>query len=257
MADDPFASEPLVISCTLFSNNKRNSVKALIDTDATGYAFIDETTAHIMCENLGINPIPLSKPKPIKGFDGHLAKQPITHAIYPGLTVQDHSELTAPMLITPLGQHPVILGKPWLNRHEVVLDMKFDRLIFVPGCCSHFGAPKATETREPGLKPLKEPPLNSSRKEDVTTPKVTEILKRSVNPAPSNQTKKPSIREPPVETNSREFNIAMVGAAAFRTAARQKGTQLFSITMSELRKQTTGSEKNLHLSEISEMTEEE
>ena len=49
----------------------------------------------------------------------------------------------------------------------------------------------------------------------------------------------------------------MIGAAAFRTAACQKGTQLFSITMSELRKQTTGSEENLHLSEISEMTEEE
>ena len=133
LADDPFAPEPLVTPCTLFNNNKRNTVKALVDTGATGYAFIDEMTAHIICENLGISPIPLSKPKPVKGFDGHLAKRPITHAIYPGLTVQDHSELTAPMLITPLEQHPIILGKPWLNRHRVVLDMKSDSLIFVPG----------------------------------------------------------------------------------------------------------------------------
>ena len=121
MADDLFAPEPLVTPCTLFNNTKRNTVKALVDTGATGYAFIDKTTAHIICENLGINPIPLLRPKPIKGFDGHLATRPITHAIYPGLTVQDHSELTAPMLITPLGQYPIILGKPWLNQHGVVL----------------------------------------------------------------------------------------------------------------------------------------
>ena len=115
LVDDSFASEPLVTPCTLFNNNKRNTVKALIDTDATEYAFIDETTAHIICENLEISLIPLSKPKPVKGFDRHLAKQPITHAIYPDLTVQDHSELTASMLITPLRQHSVILEKPWLN----------------------------------------------------------------------------------------------------------------------------------------------
>ena len=115
LTDDSFASEPLVTPCTLFNNNKRNTVKALVDTDATGYAFIDEMTAHIICENLRISPISLLKPKPVKGFDEHLVKRSITHAIYLSLTVQDHLELTAPMLITPLRQHPVILGKPWLN----------------------------------------------------------------------------------------------------------------------------------------------
>ena len=115
MADDPFAPEPLVSPCTLSNNTKRNTIKALIDTGATGYTFIDETTTHFICENLGINPVPLLRPKPIKGFDGHLAKRAITHAIYPDLTVHDYCELTAPMLITPLGQQPIILGKPWLN----------------------------------------------------------------------------------------------------------------------------------------------
>ena len=112
LTDDSFASEPLVTPCTLFNNNKRNTVKALVNTDATGYAFIDETTAHIICENLKISLIPLLKPKPVKGFDEHLAKRLITHAIYLGLTVQDHSELTASMLITSLRQHLIILEKP-------------------------------------------------------------------------------------------------------------------------------------------------
>ena len=132
LTDDSFASEPLVTPCTLFNNNKRNTVKALVDTDATEYTFIDEMTVHIICENLEISLIPLLKPKPVKGFDEHLTKRSITHAIYPDLTVQDHSELTAPMLITPLGQHLIVLENPWLNQHRVVLDMKSDSLIFVP-----------------------------------------------------------------------------------------------------------------------------
>ena len=47
LADDSFASEPLVTPCTLFNNNKRNTVKALVNTDATEYTFIDKITAHV------------------------------------------------------------------------------------------------------------------------------------------------------------------------------------------------------------------
>ena len=180
LTDDLFASEPLVTPCTLFNNNKRNTVKALVDTGTTGYAFINEITAHIICENLRISPIPLLKPKSVKGFDEHLAKRSITHAIYPGLTVQDYSELTAPMLIIPLGQHLIILEKPWLNWHRVVLDMKSDSLLFVPGRCSHFGAPKVPEPQKPEL--LEELHVINSSIETVPILKVTKILRRLSNP---------------------------------------------------------------------------
>ena len=74
MTADFFTSESLITSYTLFNNIKRNTVKALIDTDATEYAFIDETTVHIICENLEISSVSLSKLKLIKGFDKHLTK---------------------------------------------------------------------------------------------------------------------------------------------------------------------------------------
>ncbi|SLM39138.1 hypothetical protein LPUS_09608 [Lasallia pustulata] len=217
MADDPFAPEPLTTPCILFNNSKRNAIKALVNTGATGYAFINKTTAHIICKNLGISPIPLSRPKPVKGFDGHLAKLPITHAIYPGLTVQDHSELTAPMLITPLGQHPINLRKPWLNRHGVVLDMKSDNLTFVPGRCSHFGAPKAPKLQKP--KSLEEPYVINPSIKNVPITKVMKILKRPTNLVTLNQTKEPrlkestkqteklSLREPPKLVEPREFSM--------------------------------------------------
>ena len=49
----------------------------------------------------------------------------------------------------------------------------------------------------------------------------------------------------------------MVGAAAFQTVIHQKGTQPFSIMMSELDKQLSGLKDSIQLNEISEMTEDE
>ena len=43
-----------------------------------------------------------------------------------------------PMLITKLDQHPVILGKPWMKKHGVILDIKNDQFTFWPGHCQHF-----------------------------------------------------------------------------------------------------------------------
>ena len=84
-------------------------------------------------------PVKLVKSRPLRAFDGRRAR-PITEAIYPTLTIQKHSELTTPMLITDIGSHPIILGKPWQNAHGVLLDMEHDRLIFKSGKCIHAGA---------------------------------------------------------------------------------------------------------------------
>ena len=56
---------------------------------------------------------------------------------------------------------------------------------------------------------------------------------------------------------SRDFSIAMVRASAFQTAAHQKETQLFSITMSELDKQLSELKDGIQLNKISRMTENE
>ena len=72
-----------------------------------------------------------------------------------------------------------------------------------------------------------------------------------------NQTEKPSLRESPIVVKPREFSIVMVGAAAFQTVICQKGTQLFSIMMSELDKQLSGLKDGIQLNKISEMTEDE
>jgi len=110
-SNDFFASEPLTTECVLSSNEISYSLKSLIDTEAAGYSFIDELTAQNVCDHLQIESLSLTKPKSIRGFDDHYAKKLITHAIYPNLTVQDHMKRFAPMLITRLSQHQMILGK--------------------------------------------------------------------------------------------------------------------------------------------------
>ena len=119
-----FAEEALVASCML-GNNGEIKTTALLDTEATGYSFVDPAMARRVCDKLEIKPIRLSKPKAIRGFDGKRALD-VTHAIYPTMTVQDHRETVTPMLITKLGQHQIILGKPWMRKHGVILDMRND-----------------------------------------------------------------------------------------------------------------------------------
>ena len=87
MTDDSFISESLVTLYILFNDNKRNTIKAFIDTDIIEYVFIDEITVHIICESFRISFISLLKLKLIKDFNKYLIKQLITHVIYSDLTV--------------------------------------------------------------------------------------------------------------------------------------------------------------------------
>jgi len=78
---------------------------------------------------LEIAPIDLIKPKPLKGFNGKKARA-ITQAIFPNLSFQDYTETLYYLYITDLGEHPIILGKPWMNKYGVILDMATDTIRF-------------------------------------------------------------------------------------------------------------------------------
>ena len=113
-----------------------NKIKTtfLLNTGATDIAFIDlEMTCHVY-DVLKIFFIQLAKSKLIRGFDGKPAPS-ITHAIYSTLTVQGHTKLLAFFLITKLGQHLLILGKLWMRKYDVILDISCDKLTFWLGYC--------------------------------------------------------------------------------------------------------------------------
>ncbi len=130
ISDDSFTSESLTIECVLSSNEISYSLKSLIDTEAADYSFIDELIAQIVCNQLQIELLTLIKAKSIREFDDHYAKKLIIHVIYSNLTVQDHTIDTASMLITRLDQHQMILKKTWMNKIDLVIDMRIDSLQF-------------------------------------------------------------------------------------------------------------------------------
>jgi hypothetical protein len=108
--DNLFDDKPVIVDCTLGLKDEYKT-RSMIDNDCTEYSFIDTNIAHEMCEALEINPLKLNKPREVKNYDGRRDKN-ITHAIYPPMTIQDHTESFTSMMIIKLGQHPIILGKP-------------------------------------------------------------------------------------------------------------------------------------------------
>ena len=108
-----------------------------------------------------------------------------------------------------------------MNAHGVMLDMKYDRLVFEPGRCSHFGAPIA------------KPVVPTVSKVPASTPPTAEVskyrvLKREAVPYPPKSTAAAqgfSVKEPSVikasSTASKikgaeePLNIAVIEAASY------------------------------------------
>ena len=90
-----------------------------------------------MCDSFNMKPIPSSKPKPIKKYDGKIVDKRITHIFLPRFTIQGHQKSIFPILITKLGQHKTILGILWIKKHGMFLDIINDKFIFIFNHCDH------------------------------------------------------------------------------------------------------------------------
>jgi len=263
MPDDPFDSKPFTVDVTLSSLGKIFRSLALIDTEATGMAFIDESLMPELCERFDIQPIPLSKPKPIRSYDEIPGRKPITHALYTSVMIQEHKDEMMSLLITRLGQHKIIIGNSWLKRNQILVDPANDRLISslkirtskpaVPEASSQsaFHRPESNEACE-----MKRKNLNSV----VTS---TIILKRPPNQKPVNRFIEPALiakqstqvdlgqlRPFQPTEEKKPVNIAMIGAAAYRTLAKNKEIKIFSLTISEINKALSPAEGSAELNEM-------
>ena len=133
---DFFIKQFLIINCTLSFNDNRHRLKTLIDIDATDYAFIDREIAQLVCNMLNMKSVSLLKSKFLIEFDNHHVSS-IIHVIYFKLTIELHFELIVFLLIIDFDNHSIILEKSWMNKHEVILNMIYDKLIFKSFKCNH------------------------------------------------------------------------------------------------------------------------
>ena len=111
----------------------------LIDIDVSDYAFISEEIAQKVCHKLELIFVSLARFKRILNFERTKIKS-ITHQILLKMILQNHFELSTSLFIIKINQHSLILGKSWMNRHEVVLNMTSDECYFTSDHCDHVEA---------------------------------------------------------------------------------------------------------------------
>jgi hypothetical protein len=133
MKNDLFNETSVLIDCLL--RDKIFTI-ALINIDATEYAFVGESVAQSLCEALKIESVQLIKKRLIRVYDDR-KDQIITHVIYSKMIIQRHTENLILMLIIKLRQQILILDKSWMRKHEISYHEKTNIIEFTSDFCTH------------------------------------------------------------------------------------------------------------------------
>jgi len=97
--DNGVEANHLVMACTIVDNHNEIGSHAVIDSGATGYAFIDQAFA----ERHNFPLFELKEPRPLTVIDGRLVSSgAITHITKIGLSINNNHEMI-PAFVTTLG----------------------------------------------------------------------------------------------------------------------------------------------------------
>jgi hypothetical protein len=107
-------SAPIIEVSTIQGQDQKDTC-ALVDSGCEGYAFIDQDYAR----QAGLSLIPVTRPFPLYGYDGEEKhSRVIRHYVRCDLKSGTHVDKDAVLYITPLPHYPIILGHPWLKKHN-------------------------------------------------------------------------------------------------------------------------------------------
>ncbi len=125
-----YFEKSFLINASLISQSNSFSLRSLIDSDFVVYTLIHDKLVNKVCQKLEIQSILLAKEKLIRDYDKKLARKTITHKILLNLTIESYKKLTMSMLIADIKHHEAILSKFWMNKNEILLNMRHDTIIF-------------------------------------------------------------------------------------------------------------------------------
>jgi len=125
-----YFKKSFLINASLISQSNSFSLCSLIDSDFVVYMLIHDKLVNKVCQKLEIQFILLAKKKLIQNYDEKLVKKIITHKILLNLTIESHKKLTMSMLIADIEHHEAILSKFWMNKNEILLNMRHDTIVF-------------------------------------------------------------------------------------------------------------------------------
>lgn len=256
--DNLFDDGPVIERCIL---GNRYHTRAMIDSGRTAYSFIDTKIAHDVCDALRMSFVELLKLRQVKGYDGRMDES-ITHAIYPSMVIRDHTESSTPLLIIRFGQHAVILDKLWMRAHGVSNHGHDDIIFFLPGHCTHMGAPSRPFPKK--IERIAEGPTPKSRKQEkcpveiMKRPKEGQVQARRLDEPWRRELKKietllSRVRKKGLRfcgdeeahqlRNQREMDleevedvlaIYAIGAASSNVLSRQKDVKIFAISIEDV-----------------------
>lgn len=128
----------------MYNINKRQkiSTQILFDTGASGYAFIFDSFA----QTHDLLLTPLSTSIALETFDGRpVVSGNMTHKTILDLSIGMHSK-RIPLLVTRLGHYHIVLGIPWLQRHDPLVKFSANNLSFNSSFCTeHCLSPQAPQ----------------------------------------------------------------------------------------------------------------
>ena len=130
LSEENYFEKSFLINIFLIAQNNSFSLRSLIDSDFIIYTLIHDKLVNKVCKKLEIQLISLTKEKLIRDYDEKLARKTITHKILLNLTIESHKKLTMSMLIVNIKHHEAILSKFWMNKNEILLNMRHDTIIF-------------------------------------------------------------------------------------------------------------------------------
>jgi len=237
LSEENYFGKSFLIDAHLTSQNRSFSLRLLIDSGSAAYTIIHSNLVDKVCEKLGIQPISLAKEKLIRGYDGKISKKIITHKILPNLIIGSHKELTVPMLIADIGHHEAILGKLWMNKNGILLDMRNDVIVFPNQLNTPISVfPVPLNSKHPSWSQSTSPP-------STTQTKVSMMLKRSVR--------------------EESFSIRSIGAASFKTLldrSKKDKTEVFALSMADINREIAYNTQNdlnaLNVSSIDETAQD-
>ncbi|KIM92478.1 hypothetical protein OIDMADRAFT_68913, partial [Oidiodendron maius Zn] len=119
----------LTIACMLSTNGTSVASRALIDSGANGFVFVNTLFAIDLARSFNIKTARLPSPIQVKGYNGQPGR-PVTHYMRLHLTVDQRRQYNVPLLILDLGSHDIIIGRKWLAYFDVLPDCRRRRLVW-------------------------------------------------------------------------------------------------------------------------------
>ena len=219
--------EHLVVSCILSVNGQTIATHALIDSGATGIAFIDKDFAR----HHQLPLVPLSNPRSLEVIDGRpISSGDITHTTTVNLLINEHQE-ELPMFVTQLGHYPIVLGIPWMDLHDINIRFHSRTVTFGSQYCSTHCLPQRSDSCSSSQVSNLASKV-AQRYEPAVSAGAGEIEAR-LSTSHRNPDKN-NVDNLQKSSSSKPIQIAALGGRAFRRVAHKQKLTVFSISLHEI-----------------------